>query len=72
MDAYPIYAASALAANSFSRSTFGAVFPLFGEQSKSLHVQGDGLLIVAVYNTLGYNWATSLLAFLSLAMSPFP
>lgn len=35
VDAYPMYAASALAANSFTRSTFGAVFPLFGIQSKS-------------------------------------
>lgn len=35
VDAYPTYAASALAANSFTRSTFGAVFPLFGIQSTS-------------------------------------
>lgn len=35
IDAYPTYAASALAANSFTRSTFGGVFPLFGTQSKS-------------------------------------
>ena len=35
VDAYPTYAASALAANSFTRSTFGGVFPLFGTQSKS-------------------------------------
>lgn len=35
VDAYPTYAASALAANSFTRSTFGAIFPLFGIQSKS-------------------------------------
>ncbi|KAM0112566.1 hypothetical protein ACP6JB_001687 [Aspergillus fumigatus] len=34
VDAYPTYAASALAANSFARSTFGGVFPLFGNQSK--------------------------------------
>lgn len=26
----------------------------------------------AVYNNLGYHWATSLLAFLTLAMLPFP
>jgi uncharacterized membrane protein YvlD (DUF360 family) len=30
VDAYPLYAASALAANSFSRSMFAAAFPLFG------------------------------------------
>lgn len=35
VDAYPTFAASALAANSFTRSAFGGVFPLFGIQSKS-------------------------------------
>ena len=35
VDAYPLYAASALAANSFARSSFAAAFPLFGIQSKS-------------------------------------
>ena len=34
VDAYPLYAASALAANSFARSTFAAAFPLFGPASK--------------------------------------
>ena len=34
VDAYPLYAASALAANSFARSSFAAAFPLFGVQSK--------------------------------------
>lgn len=34
VDAYPLYAASALAANSFARSSFAAAFPLFGDQSK--------------------------------------
>lgn len=29
---YPLYAASALAANSFLRSVFAAAFPLFGNQ----------------------------------------
>ncbi|PTU20132.1 hypothetical protein P175DRAFT_0438908 [Aspergillus ochraceoroseus IBT 24754] len=57
VDAYPTYAASALAANSFARSSFGGIFPLFGIQ---------------MYNNLGYHWATSLLAFLTLAMVPFP
>ncbi|KAF2641112.1 benomyl/methotrexate resistance protein [Massarina eburnea CBS 473.64] len=52
---YPLYAASALAANSFARSYFAAAFPLFGVQ---------------MYNKLGYQWATSLLAFLALAMAP--
>jgi hypothetical protein len=33
VDAYPTFAASALAANSFTRSSFGGIFPLFGIQS---------------------------------------
>ncbi|KAL4735073.1 major facilitator superfamily domain-containing protein [Aspergillus similis] len=57
VDAYPTYAASALSANSFARSSFGGIFPLFGIQ---------------MYNRLGYHWATSLLAFLTLVMAPFP
>ncbi|KAH7556579.1 benomyl methotrexate resistance protein [Bipolaris maydis] len=54
---YPVYAASALAANSFARSYFAAAFPLFGVQ---------------MYNNLGYQWATTVLAFLALAMAPQP
>ncbi|KAL3455127.1 major facilitator superfamily domain-containing protein [Aspergillus heterothallicus] len=57
VDAYPLYGASALSANSFARSSFGGIFPLFGIQ---------------MYNNLGYHWATSLLAFLTLVMAPFP
>ncbi|PYH40716.1 MFS transporter [Aspergillus saccharolyticus JOP 1030-1] len=57
VDAYSVYAASALGANSFTRSTFAAAFPLFG---------------YPMYRTLGNPWATSLLAFLSLVMAPFP
>lgn len=34
--AYPTFAASALAANSFTRSMFAAGFPLFGGASKLL------------------------------------
>ncbi|KGO78092.1 Major facilitator superfamily domain, general substrate transporter [Penicillium italicum] len=57
VDAYPLYTASALAANAFLRSIFAAAFPLFGVQ---------------MYEALGYQWATSLLAFLTVAMLPFP
>ncbi|KAM0562297.1 hypothetical protein ACHAPJ_001984 [Fusarium lateritium] len=57
VDAYPKYAASALAANTFVRCVFAAAFPLFGNQ---------------MYERLNYHWATSLLAFLNLAMMPFP
>ena len=34
VDAYPLYAASALAANSFARGIFAGAFPLFGVASK--------------------------------------
>ncbi|CZT15679.1 related to benomyl/methotrexate resistance protein [Ramularia collo-cygni] len=57
VEAYPQYAASALAANSFARSSFAAAFPLFGVQ---------------MYHQLGYQWASSLLGFIALALSPFP
>lgn len=57
VEAYPIYAASALAANSFARSSFAGAFPLFGLQ---------------LYHKLGYHWATTLLACLTLLMAPFP
>jgi hypothetical protein len=39
VDAYPLYAASALAANSFARSSFAAAFPLFGVQSELISIQ---------------------------------
>ncbi|KAL6717798.1 hypothetical protein ACLMJK_003883 [Lecanora helva] len=55
VDCYPLYAASGLAANSFARSVFAAAFPLFGNQ---------------MYQALGYPWASSLLAFLTLGMAP--
>ncbi|KOS17271.1 putative drug/proton antiporter [Escovopsis weberi] len=57
VDAYPLYAASALAANTFARCSFAAAFPLFGIQ---------------MYEKLGFQWASSLLGFLTLAMAPFP
>ncbi|KAG6000787.1 hypothetical protein E4U43_001503 [Claviceps pusilla] len=65
VDAYPSYAASALAANAFVRCLFAgfvsgpstAAFPLFGVQ---------------MYEKLGYQWASSVLAFLTVAMLPFP
>ncbi|PHH78535.1 hypothetical protein CDD82_3002 [Ophiocordyceps australis] len=57
VDAYPLYAASALAANAFVRCLFAAAFPLFGNH---------------MYERLGYQWASSLLALLTLIMMPFP
>jgi DHA1 family multidrug resistance protein-like MFS transporter len=57
IDVYLMYANSAIAANTFLRSGFGAGFPLFA---------------TAMYHTLGVNWATSLLGFITAAMFPVP
>lgn len=57
IDAYVIFAASVLAANSVLRSLFGAAFPLFTTQ---------------MYQKLGIHWASSIPAFLALACIPFP
>ncbi|KAI2637675.1 major facilitator superfamily protein [Hypomontagnella submonticulosa] len=56
-DAYGIFAASALAAASGTRSVLGAILPLATD---------------AMYGRLGVNWATSLLGFLSLLMALIP
>ena len=56
-DAYKQYSASALAALGLIRNVAGAGFPLFGSQ---------------MFQTLGYQWAGSLLAFLALVMVPMP
>jgi hypothetical protein len=57
IDAFTIYAASALAANTVARSVFGAVLPLCGLQ---------------MYAALGLGWGNSLLAFIATAMIPVP
>ncbi|KAL1856687.1 hypothetical protein Plec18170_003658 [Paecilomyces lecythidis] len=57
IDAYTIFAASVLAANSVLRSCFGAAFPLF---------------TTYMYNNLGIHWASSIPAFLAVACIPFP
>ncbi|KAF2466389.1 MFS general substrate transporter [Lindgomyces ingoldianus] len=57
VDAYEIFAASAMAAASFSRSSFGAVLPFAAKP---------------MYRTLGVPWACSLLGFFSLAMCAIP
>ncbi|CAH0025068.1 unnamed protein product [Clonostachys rhizophaga] len=57
VDAYTIFAASVLGANTFLRSIFGAVFPI---------------IATYMYNNLGIHWASTVLAFLSLACVPFP
>ncbi|KAF2761513.1 MFS general substrate transporter [Pseudovirgaria hyperparasitica] len=57
IDAYTIFAASVLAANSILRSLFGAAFPLFTTQ---------------MFRRLGIHWASTIPAFLALACMPFP
>ena len=57
IDVYLMHANSAIAANTLLRSMAGAGFPLFA---------------TALYHTLGVPWATSLLAFLTVAFLPVP
>ncbi|KAK7211024.1 hypothetical protein V2G26_018202 [Clonostachys chloroleuca] len=56
IDAYVIYAASALAATAMMRSFFGTAFPLFTSK---------------MYHGLGVHWASSIPAFLTLVCMPF-
>lgn len=53
----PAYVASAISANNLLRYLLAAVFPLF---------------VVQMYRKLHVDWATSLFAFISLAMVPIP
>ncbi|EMC93255.1 hypothetical protein BAUCODRAFT_568109 [Baudoinia panamericana UAMH 10762] len=57
IDAYLMFAASAIAANTFMRSIFGAVFPLFGYY---------------MFEGIGINWGMSLLGFVAAAFIPMP
>lgn len=57
IDAYTRYAASVTAANTVMRSTLGALLPLAGP---------------SMYAALGLGWGNSLLAFIALAVIPFP
>lgn len=57
VDAYRRFAATAMACNSFVRSTMSGVFPLFGLQ---------------MYKGLGINWAGFLLAMVAVVMIPIP
>lgn len=69
IDAYLIHANSAIAANTFMRSFFGAGFPLFAVQSMSPQ---KILLLMIVFDRLGLRWGASLLGFIALAMAPIP
>lgn len=57
VDSYQHQAASALAAKTFLRSFWGAAVPLF---------------TIQMYHRLGYQWASSLLALISLACCAIP
>lgn len=57
VDAFTVYAASAIAANTILRSLVGALLPLAGRK---------------MYATLGLGWGNSLLGFIALAMCPIP
>lgn len=62
IDAYLVFAASAIAANCFLRSLFAAGFPLFARYMFEPKPNG----------ALGVGWAGSLLGFLAVAMIPIP
>ena len=55
VDAYTIYAASALAANTILRSIGGGLLPLAGQ---------------SMYASLGYGWGNSLLGFILIGFTP--
>jgi len=57
IDAFTVYAASAIAANTVLRSIFGAFLPLAG---------------LDMYDALGLGWGNSLLGFIALALIPIP
>ncbi|MCJ1401335.1 hypothetical protein MMC11_004547 [Xylographa trunciseda] len=57
VDSYQTYSASALAGVILVRNLVGAGFPLFGQQ---------------MYEKLGYEWASTLLAFLAILYIPIP
>lgn len=57
VDSYQHYAASGIAAKTLVRSLWGAAVPLF---------------TIQMYHTLGYEWASTLMAFISLACCAIP
>ncbi|KAJ3549677.1 hypothetical protein NM208_g378 [Fusarium decemcellulare] len=57
VDAYEMYAASALAANTIMRSVAGATLPLCG---------------LRMYDALGLGWGNSMLGFIAVALIPIP
>jgi hypothetical protein len=75
IDAFTLYAASAIAANTILRSVLGAVFPLFGLQM--YNALGLVSLVIAdrmraIELTIFQGWGNSLLGFVSLALCAIP
>lgn len=57
VDAYLMFAASAIAGNTFMRSLAGAGFPLFARQ---------------MFEGMGIQWAATLLGCVAIALAPIP
>jgi multidrug resistance protein len=57
IDTFSVYAASAVAANTFLRSCFASAFPL---------------VVTPMYHNLGIGWASSLWGFIAVALVPIP
>lgn len=57
VDAFTLYAASAMAVTTVVRSLVGALLPLAGDR---------------MYGALGVGWGTSLLGFIAVAFIPLP
>lgn len=57
VDSYLMFAASAVAANTFLRSIVGAIFPLFASY---------------MFNGMGIQWASTLLGCVAVALVPLP
>jgi hypothetical protein len=57
IDTFAKYSAGAIAANTFLRSIFAAVFPLF---------------VNPMFHNLGIAWASGVLGFIAVALIPIP
>ncbi|GJC90388.1 efflux pump bik6 [Colletotrichum liriopes] len=57
IDTFPLYGASAVAANTFTRSMLASLFPS---------------LVPRIYGRMGIQWATNMLAFVAFVMIPIP
>lgn len=57
IDAFTLYAVSAIAANTVLRSIVGGLLPLAG---------------LSLYRELGLGWGNSLVAFIALGLTPVP